>query len=217
MSEPGVNVLGIIVFLTMAGLIPFFVVTMTGFLKIAVVMFLIRNALGIQQALPNLLLYGIALVLTVYVTSPLLSNIYGRLVAHPIDVSSVDSLTATANEVKEPIKAYLARFTQPQERQFFLSATARVWPQQARTDLKDDDLVVLMPAFVSSELTRAFEIGFLLYLPFLVIDFVVSNILMAMGMIMVSPTLISVPLKLFLFVGVDGWSRLMHGLILSYG
>ncbi len=216
MSEPGVNVLGIIVFLTMAGLIPFFVVTMTGFLKIAVVMFLIRNALGIQQALPNLLLYGIALVLTVYVTSPLLSNIYGRLVAHPIDVSSVDSLTATANEVKEPIKAYLARFTQPQERQFFLSATARVWPQQARTDLKDDDLVVLMPAFVSSELTRAFEIGFLLYLPFLVIDFVVSNILMAMGMIMVSPTLISVPLKLFLFVGVDGWSRLMHGLILSY-
>jgi type III secretion protein R len=74
-----------------------------------------------------------------------------------------------------------------------------------------------MPAFVSSELTRAFEIGFLIYLPFLVIDLIVSNILMAMGMIMVSPTLISVPLKLFLFVTVDGWSRLLHGLILSYG
>jgi type III secretion protein R len=76
---------------------------------------------------------------------------------------------------------------------------------------------VLLPAFVSSELTRAFEIGFLLYLPFLVIDLVVANILMAMGMIMVAPTLISIPLKLFLFVTVDGWSRLLHGLILSYG
>jgi type III secretion protein R len=217
MSEPNVNILGIIVFLMAAGLIPFFVVTMTGFLKISVVMFLLRNALGIQQTPPNLLLYGIALVLTVYVTAPLLNNIYGRLVAHPIDVSSVDNLAATANELKQPIQAYLARFTQTQERQFFVSATTRIWPEEARADLKDDDLVVLMPAFVSSELTRAFEIGFLLYLPFLVIDLVVSNVLMAMGMIMVSPTLISVPLKIFLFVSVDGWSRLMHGLILSYG
>jgi type III secretion protein R len=216
MSNGNTNVLAVIIFLVAAGLIPFFVVTMTGFLKISVVMFLIRNALGVQQTPPNLLLYGIALVLTVYVTSPLLSDVYNRVVADPIDFNSVDSLTATAEAVKQPIQAYLARFTQPQERQFFLSATARVWPKDARADLKDDDLVVLLPAFVSSELTRAFEIGFLLYLPFLVIDLVVSNILMAMGMIMVSPTLISVPLKLFLFVGVDGWSRLMHGLILSY-
>jgi type III secretion protein R len=217
MFNGNTNVVAVIIFLVAAGLIPFFVVTMTGFLKISVVMFLIRNALGVQQTPPNLLLYGIALVLTVYVTSPLLSNVYNRVVADPIDFNSVDSLTATAEAVKQPIQAYLARFTQPRERQFFLSATARIWPKDARADLKDDDLVVLLPAFVSSELTRAFEIGFLLYLPFLVVDLVVSNILMAMGMIMVSPTLISVPLKLFLFVGVDGWSRLMHGLILSYG
>jgi type III secretion protein R len=210
------NILGIVVFFTAAGLIPLFVVTMTGFLKIAVVMFLIRNALGIQQTPPNLVLYGIAIILTVYVTSPLLGSIYARLNAHPLDFSSVDNLTAMANDVKQPIQAELKRFAQPQERQFFLSATQRIWPQEARGDIKDDDLVVLLPAFVSSELTRAFEIGFLLYLPFLVIDLAVSNILMAMGMIMVSPTLISVPLKLFLFVGVNGWSRLMHGLILSY-
>ena len=89
--------------------------------------------------------------------------------------------------------------------------------ESARANLKDDDIIVLLPAFISSELSRGFEIGFLLYLPFLVIDLVVSNILMAMGMIMVSPTLISIPLKIFLFVAVDGWSRLMHGLILSYG
>jgi type III secretion protein R len=216
MSDGNVSVLGVIVLLTAAGLIPLFVVTMTGFLKIAVVMFLIRNALGVQQTPPNLVLYGIAIILTVYVTSPLLGSIYARLNAHPIDFSSVENLTAVANDVKQPIQTELIRFARPQERQFFLSATQRIWPQEARTDLKDDDLVVLLPAFVSSELTRAFEIGFLLYLPFLVIDLAVSNILMAMGMIMVSPTLISVPLKLFLFVGVNGWSRLMHGLILSY-
>jgi type III secretion protein R len=189
---------------------------MTGFLKIAVVMFLIRNALGVQQTPPNLVLYSIAFILTVYVTTPLLGSVYARVAAHPIDFSSVENLTTTANDVKQPIRTELMRFARPEERQFFLSATQRIWPQDARADLKDDDLVVLVPAFVSSELTRAFEIGFLLYLPFLVIDLVVSNVLMAMGMIMVSPTLISVPLKLFLFVGVSGWSRLMHGLILSY-
>jgi len=215
MSEP-LNPIGIIFFLTAAGLIPLFVVTMTGFLKISVVMFLVRNALGIQQTPPNMLLYGIALVLTAYVSAPLMSNIYERLAAHPTDFKSVESLTATASELKQPIQAYLIRYTQLRERQFFLSATTRIWPEEARADVKDDDLAVLMPAFVGSELTRAFEIGFLLYLPFLVIDLVVSNVLMAMGMMMVSPTLISIPLKLFLFVSVDGWSRLMHGLILSY-
>jgi type III secretion protein R len=211
-----VNILSIVIFLTAAGLIPLFAVTMTGFLKIAVVMFLIRNALGLQQTPPNLVLYAIALILTVFVTSPMLGGIYSRLTTRPIDFNSVEDITAMANDVKQSVGTELKRFARPQERQFFLSATQRLWPPEARADLKDDDLVVLVPAFVSSELTRAFEIGFLLYLPFLIIDLVVSNILMAMGMIMVSPTLISVPLKLFLFVGVSGWSRLMHGLILSY-
>jgi type III secretion protein R len=209
-------IVGILVVLAVGGLIPLFVVTMTGFLKISVVMFLIRNALGIQQAPPNLVLYGIAIILTFYVTTPLLGSIYARLNARPPDFSSVEGVTAMANDIAQPVRTQLMRFAQPQERQFFLSATQSIWPEEARAGLKDDDMVILLPAFVSSELTRAFEIGFLLYLPFLVIDLVVSNILMAMGMIMVSPTLISVPLKIFLFVAVSGWSRLMHGLILSY-
>ena len=97
-----------------------------------------------------------------------------------------------------------------------LKSGVRMLSESVRANVKDDDFIILLPAFVSSELTRAFEIGFLLFLPFLIIDIIVSNILMAMGMMMVSPTLISLPLKLFLFVAVDGWSRLMHGLILSY-
>jgi type III secretion protein R len=211
------STVGLIIFLTALGLLPFFIVTMTAFLKISVVMFILRNATGLQQTPPTLVLYSIALILTVYVSLPLMDNVSNRLAANPLDFSSLDKLQTSANVVKEPIKAHLMQYAKPAEREFFLSATARIWPESYRANVKDDDFVVLLPAFVSSELTRAFEIGFLLFLPFLIIDVIVSNILMAMGMMMVSPTVISLPLKLFMFVAVDGWSRLMHGLILSYG
>ena len=210
------STVGLIIFMAALGLLPFFIVTMTAFLKISVVMFIIRNALALQQTPPTLVLYSIALILTVFVSLPLIEDVSNRLSARPLDFSSLDKLQASANVVKDPVKAYLIRFAKPGERQFFLSSTARIWPESARANVKDDDFIILLPAFVSSELTRAFEIGFLLFLPFLIIDIIVSNILMAMGMMMVSPTLISLPLKLFLFVAVDGWSRLMHGLILSY-
>jgi type III secretion protein R len=216
MVENQFNIFGVVITLFTLSLIPLFVVTMTAFLKISVVMFLVRNALGVQQTPPNMVLYAIALVLTLYVSSPVLSEIHGRLTASPVDMNSVAGLQDAAGRVREPVKDYLSRYTQPNERKFFLAATQRIWPEAARAQVKDDDILILLPAFVSSELTRAFEIGFLLYLPFLVIDLVVANILMAMGMIMVAPTLISIPLKLFLFVTVDGWSRLLHGLILSY-
>jgi type III secretion protein R len=216
MLEGSPNLLGILVAVGLVGILPLAVVTMTGFLKISVVLFLIRNALGVQQTPPNLVIYGIALVLTVYVTTPLISEISGRLQQENISFQTTDDLARAADIAREPLRQHLLRFTQPQERQFFLDGTKRLWPEQARADVRDDDLQILVPAFVASELTRAFEIGFLLYLPFLIIDVVVANVLMTLGMIMVSPVLISIPLKLFLFVAIDGWSRLMHGLILSY-
>jgi len=211
------STVGLIIFLTALGLLPFFMVTMTAFLKISIVMFILRNATGLQQTPPTLVLYSIALILTVFVSLPLAEEVSNRLAARPLDFSSLDKLQSSADVVKDPIKTHLMRYAKPGERQFFLSATARIWPAPARDKVKDDDFIILLPAFVSSEITRAFEIGFLIFLPFLIIDIIVSNILMAMGMMMVSPTLISLPLKLFLFVAVDGWSRLMHGLILSYG
>ena len=198
MPENSFNIFGFVVTLTTLGLIPLFVVTMTAFLKLSVVMFLVRNALGIQQTPPNLVLYAIAVVLTLYVSAPVLSEVQGRLSAEPpVDMNSVAGLQDAAGRVREPVKNHLSRFSHQNERQFFLAATQRIWPESARVNVKDDDIMILLPAFVSSELTRAFEIGFLLYLPFLVIDLVVANILMALGMIMVAPTLISVPLKLF--------------------
>ena len=200
MLDNSPNLLGILVAVGLVGLLPLAVVTMTGFLKISVVLFLVRNALGVQQMPPNLVLYGIALVLTVYVTTPLLSEMSSRLQDGQVQFQTTDDLARAAQLVREPLQQHLIKFTQPEERQFFLDGTNRLWPEQARQNLRDDDLSILVPAFVASELKRAFEIGFLLTL----------------GMIMVSPVLISIPLKLFLFVAIDGWSRLMHGLILSY-
>lgn len=216
MIEGQFNLIGLIITLVGLGLIPLFVVTITSFLKISIVMFLVRNALGIQQTPPNLVLYSIALILAVYVSSPLLGDIYSRLSAPEVNLNTVEGIQDAAARVRTPVQQHLARFAHPDEQDFFFAATERIWPESARVDVSKDDILILLPAFISSELTRAFEIGFLLYLPFLLIDLVVSNILMAMGMIMVSPTLISIPLKLFLFVTIDGWSRLFHGLILSY-
>ena len=217
MSEFEPNLIGMIIVVASLGLLPLAVVTMTSFLKIAVVLFLIRNALGIQQTPPNLVLYGIALVLTVYITTPLVGEMVYRFESHSGDLESVEDIREAGELLREPLQDYLLLYANERERTFFIDATQNIWSEQARENLASDDLVVLIPAFVTSELTRAFEIGFLIYIPFLVIDLIVANVLMAMGMVMVAPPLISVPLKIFLFVAVDGWSRLMHGLILSYG
>ncbi|MFM9272152.1 type III secretion system export apparatus subunit SctR [Halomonas elongata] len=217
MTEFEPDLIGIVVVVASLGLLPLAVVTMTSFLKIAVVLFLIRNALGVQQTPPNLLLYGIALVLTVYITTPLVGDMYYQLERSSAGLSSMEEIQATGETLREPLKEYLSKYANERERAFFLDATQNIWSEQARENVRDDDLVTLIPAFVTSELARAFEIGFLIYIPFLVIDLIVANVLMAMGMVMVAPPLISVPLKIFLFVAVDGWSRLMHGLILSYG
>lgn len=217
MNEFEPNLVGMIIVVASLGLLPLAVVTMTSFLKIAVVLFLIRNALGIQQTPPNLVLYGIALVLTAYITTPLIGEMIYQLENHTGELQSVEDIREAGALLREPLQEYLSLYANERERAFFIDATQNIWSEQARANLQEDDLVVLIPAFVTSELVRAFEIGFLIYIPFLVIDLIVANVLMAMGMVMVAPPLISVPLKIFLFVAVDGWSRLMHGLILSYG
>ena len=125
-------------------------------------------------------------------------------------------MQAAALAAKEPLKKFLLKHSQERERIFFVKMAKALWPEEQWRDLKDDDMMVLVPAYSVSELTTAFQIGFLLYLPFVAIDLVVSNILLAMGMMMVSPMTISLPFKLLLFVLVDGWARLIHGLVLTY-
>lgn len=211
------NITTILLVVTGLGLVTFAVVTMTSFIKISVVMFLLRNALGIQQTPPNIILYGMALVLTIFISAPVARQVYKELQDPTLKFETIQDWVAVSERAREPIRQYLSKFARPSEREFFMSATKRIWPEEMRQDVESSDLAVLLPSFVISELRRAFEIGFLIYLPFIAIDLIVSAILMALGMSMVPPITISVPFKLFLFVMIEGWSKLFHGLVLSYG
>lgn len=197
-------------------LLPLILVTTTAFLKIAIVLSLVRNALGVQQAPPNMAIYALALLLSAYVMAPIGAKIADEVASEPEATMSVKAMLTVARKGASPIREFLVLNSKPEQRSFFLATAKKLWPPSLADEAKQDDLLIVMPAFVVSELTAAFEIGFLLFLPFVVIDLVISNILMAMGMMMVSPVTISLPLKLFLFVMVDGWSRLIHGLVQTY-
>lgn len=199
-------------------IVPFIVVSLTAFVKIAVVLFLVRSALGVQQTPPNLVLYGVTIVLTGYVMSPVMVASYAAVADQGSGLSALSDPAQWPEMIQrglEPVRAFLTRFTTPEDRAFFLQAAQEMHAGGTVTP-GESDLFILAPAFVTAELTRAFEIGVLLYLPFIVIDLVITNILTAMGMMMVSPMVISLPFKLLLFVAVDGWSRLTHGLVMSY-
>jgi type III secretion protein R len=201
-------------------LAPFFAVMVTCFTKIIVVLSLVRNALGLQQVPPNIVLNGLALILSVYVMYPTMQRMQA---ATEQSQSAEDPMTGgsegifvTADKAKEPLRAFLLKHSDHDERLFFQRTQARLAAQSGLEAAADRDFIVIIPAFVVRELTIAFQIGFLLFLPFLVIDLVISNILLAMGMMMLSPVTISLPFKLLLFVLVDGWVNLSHGLVLSY-
>ena len=311
-------------------LAPFVAVMVTSFTKIVVVLSLLRNALGLQQVPPNVVINGLAIVLSIYVMYPVILDVNEAVQARlegrpppasvqrqidlraqqqairegrPIDVrpeaatvspaasgdpaptspAAADALaaeaeaqgagetpdprfagvvggssndprrevadpapglaetvsqagptpsapTATGNTAfdtnrlltmvdagKEPLRTFLIQHSSNAERAFFLRSVQRMLPPERRAELTPDDFIVVVPAFTVSELTAAFQIGFLIFLPFLIIDLVVANILLALGMMMLSPTTVSLPFKLLLFVLIDGWAKLVHGLVLTYG
>ncbi len=202
--------------LALVALVPTLMVVTTSFLKIVVVLSIVRNAMGVQQIPPNMALYGLGLILSIYIMAPVGHEIWSAVQALPTDMRTVDGMLGAVQHGAEPMREFLFRFSAPEHRDFFLSTAKRLWGDALTADLGPRDFIILMPSFLVSELTEAFRIGFLLYLPFVIIDLVVSNILLAMGMMMVSPVTISLPLKLFLFVMVDGWSRLIKGLIGTY-
>jgi type III secretion protein R len=197
---------------------PFFAVMVTSFTKIVVTLSLLRNALGLQQVPPNIVLNGLALILTLYVMYPVGQKMQAAAAMPSIaaPASSTSSMLATAEAAKEPLRDFLIKHSDPNERAFFLRTAQRVGDPERAMELSERDFIVVTPAFVVKELSLAFQIGFLIFLPFLVIDLVVSNILLAMGMMMLSPTTISLPFKLLLFVLVNGWVKIAHGLVLSY-
>ena len=212
----GFDPISLALVLAALALLPTLVVVSTSFLKVAVVMSLMRNALGVQQIPPNIAIYGLTLIITAYIMAPVGQNIYESVTATPEITRSVEKTFQAFTRGAEPVREFLYRHSDRDQRNFFVQAAKDLWSPQMAAKLQEKDFIVLMPAYMVTELTSAFKIGFLLFLPFVVIDLIVSNILLALGMMMVSPVMISMPIKLFLFVMVDGWSRLIHGLIETY-
>lgn len=212
--------------LFLMSLAPFILMMTTSFVKFAVVLSLTRQALGTQQIPPNQIITGLALILTIYVMIPVGHQVYdaAQAVIHQEDsnqplVSSAtfDTLKRAAFAGKEPIRAFLVAHAHEKERMLFYGLAKKL--RSARDgdeELTNKDFMVVIPSFVISELSEAFQIGFVIFLPFLVIDMVVSNILLSMGMFQLSPITISLPFKLLLFVLVDGWFLITKGLVSGY-
>lgn len=200
-------------------MLPFIALMVTSFAKFVIVLGLLRQALGLQQVPPNMVLNGIALVLTLYVMAPVAMEAGDNLRASGRGLGSfktIEDIGGAYDAVSTPLRTFLMKHSEPRDRKFFLRTASRLWPAERASTLKEEDLLVVVPAFTVTELSEAFRIGFMLFLAFLVIDLIIANILLALGMSMVSPTIISVPFKLLLFVLLDGWARLLQGLVIGY-
>ncbi len=262
------NPIVMVIVLGALSLAPFVLIMLTSFVKISVVLSILRNALGTQQVPPNQVITGLAFVLSIFIMVPVARQMYevAGNVSNTRDIfseASVKSIYDAAGRGKEPLRRFLSRHAHPNDRVLFMELAARLEaaaqerersareaqaapapapapvpaegeapppaaaqpapppaapakPAPPPVRLDKDDFQVLIPAFVTSELKEAFQIGFLIFVPFIIIDMVVANILLAMGMSMLSPSVISLPFKLLLFVLVDGWFLIVRGLVLSY-
>ncbi len=212
------NLIQISIFGIVIGLLPFIAILTTSFVKLVVVIHLLRNAIGIQQVPPNMVLNGLALILTVFIMTPVALEMRDTFKAE--DVALDDYKNPKYKEMLEksasPLVGFLKNNSTPEDKNFFIKTTQKVWPKKYADKVSKDDLIILIPAFVISELTSAFKIGFLISIPFIIIDMIIANILLSLGMMMMSPITVSIPFKLLLFVLVEGWQGLLQGLILSY-
>jgi flagellar biosynthetic protein FliP len=200
----------ILLMLTILALAPSILIMMTSFTRIVIVLSFVRNALGLQQTPPNQVLVGLALFLTLFVMSPVISDINTQAYT-PLKNGEITEVQAL-DRAKAPLRDFMLRQTKNTDLKLFLGLSK----QKESEDLSKIPMTTVIPAFITSELKRAFTIGFLLYLPFLIIDMVVASVLMSMGMMMLPPSMISLPLKIMLFVLVDGWDLVVKSLILSF-
>jgi type III secretion protein R len=205
-------------------LVPFVLMMVTSFVKISVVLSIVRSALGTQQIPPTQVITGLAIILTVYIMAPVGQAMYRAsevdiLAKGPSLLSSetVGNLLEAAKKSREPLREFLIKKITNKDRALFFNLAKKMrTTEEERQEITDRDFMIVVPAFVVSELKEAFQIGFLLFVPFIVIDMVVANILLALGMHMLSPTTISMPFKLLLFVLVDGWYLIAKGLVVGY-
>jgi flagellar biosynthetic protein FliP len=206
-----VSALRLVMILTVLSLAPAVLIMMTSFTRIVVVLSFLRQALGAQQMPPNQLIVGLSLFLSFFVMAPTFKQISNQAI-EPLVAEKIDRNTAFKN-AEAPIREFMFSQTREKDLELFFSLSKESKP----TTRADVPTYVLIPAFVISELKTAFQIGFMLYLPFLVLDMVVASVLMSMGMVMVPPAAIALPFKLLLFVLVDGWELVVGSLVRSFG
>lgn len=190
-------------------LLPFIVASMTSFLRYVIVFSILKTAMGTQQVPPAIVLVGMALVLTMYTMSPVFGEIYETtmpLINQKADVVQI------LDKGADPLKRFMMRQTRQSDIEVFLAMSRKEAPESP----EDLDLWEVAPAFMLSELRTSFEIGFVIFIPFILVDLVVANVLLALGMMMLSPTIISLPFKILIFIAVDGWALIVNGLVQSF-
>lgn len=209
----------LVVALALVSLLPFVFMSVTAFVKISTVLQIVKSAIGAQNVPSNTVIMALAASLTLLAMAPTGDKIWAR--ASPLfegkDIpDTVTLVKGTIEAVREPMREFLHDNSSPTERARFLQVAKESRPEADRDKVSETDISILVPAFVVTELTEAFAIGFLIYLPFLIIDLVVANILLALGMQMLNPTQVSLPFKLLLFVAIDGWGLLARALVAGY-
>ncbi len=207
------DALEIIMLLTILALLPSIVIMMTSFTRIVIVLSFLRNAMGIQQTPPNQVLLGIALFLTLFIMSPVIDEL--NVTAYQPYVNEEISQEEFYDRMIVPIKSFMISQTGRSELDMFISLS-QSYEVLENQEVEELPLTVIIPAFMTSELRRAFIIGFIIFIPFLIVDTIVSTVLMSMGMMMLPPVMISLPFKIALFVLVDGWSLLFRTLVLTF-
>ncbi|WP_100487694.1 flagellar type III secretion system pore protein FliP [Sporolactobacillus pectinivorans] len=200
----------LLLILTVLSLAPAILIMMTSFTRIIIVLSFVRTSLSTQQMPPNQVLIGLALFLTFFIMAP----VYGQINSDAIQPYMKGKITQqqAMTRAEDPVKTFMARETREKDLQLFMSYGKYKMPSK----IQDIPLTALVPAFTISELTTAFQMGFMIFIPFLVIDMVVASILMAMGMMMLPPVMISLPFKILLFIMVDGWYLIVVSLLKSY-
>ena len=202
--------LQILILMTSLSFIPAALMMMTSFTRIIIVMAILRQALGLQQTPPNQVILGITLALTILIMTPIFSDIYEVAVTPYLEENY--TLLEALKQASVPMVDFMLKQTRESDLELFYNIANQSIPG----NLNETPLSIAIPAFVTSELKTAFQIGFIIYIPFLVIDLVIASVLMAMGMIMLSPQMISLPIKLMLFVLVDGWAMIMGTMASSF-
>ncbi|MEB3286741.1 MAG: flagellar type III secretion system pore protein FliP [Vampirovibrionales bacterium] len=201
--------LQLIILMASLSLLPFMIVSMTSFLRYIIVLSILKTAMGTQQVPPAIVLVGMSLILTLYTMAPVFGQMYEA--ANPA-IQKKQTVLVVMDKGSKPLKNFMLRQTRETDLAFFVEMARKTAPKSPA----DLNLWEVAPAYMVSELRTAFEIGFVIFIPFIILDIVVANILLALGMFMLSPTIISLPFKILIFVAVDGWGLIINGLVQSF-